>query len=82
MNKQEAIARFVTEERLLGQEDLDLKSDDNLLTSGLVDSLSIMRLVAFIEEEFATEVPPEDITIENFLTIQHILDYLETRIPT
>ena len=67
---------------LLGQEDLDLKSDDNLLTSGLVDSLSIMRLVAFIEEEFATEVPPEDITIENFLTIQHILDYLETRIPT
>jgi len=45
-----------------------LSDDDDLLTSGLVDSLGMMSLVAFIEEQFGVAVPPEDVTLETFST--------------
>ena len=76
MFPQAKLKQYMTEELLVGQEDIDLQEDDNLLLGGLIDSLGIMRLITFIEEEFQVEVQPEDVTIENFSTINIIADYL------
>ena len=76
----DTIRDYITEELLFGQDDPGLGDDDNLLLSGLLDSLGIMRLVAFLEEEFSTDVPPQDVTIEHFMTISHIARYLENRL--
>jgi len=73
------IRDYIAEELLFGQGEAP-QDDDNLLTTGLVDSLGIMRLVTFIEEAFGTAVPPEDVIIEHFLTIGHITRYLDGRI--
>jgi acyl carrier protein len=75
----ETLVRYVGQELLDGSSGANLKADDNLLTSGLIDSLGIIRLVNFIEDAFDIEVRPEDITIENFRTIHVIAEYLETR---
>jgi acyl carrier protein len=66
----------MTKELLADQDDIDIQEDDNLLLSGLIDSLGIMRLITFIEQEFQVKVQPEDVTIENFSTIKIISDYL------
>lgn len=50
--------------------------DEDLLLSGLLDSLGVMALVAFIEKSQAAPVPPGDITIENFSTLDAIVAYL------
>ena len=73
----EALINYITGELLNGQNHLG--DDDNLLTSGLIDSLGMMRLVAFIEETFQTAVPPQDVTIDNFRTVALIATYVETR---
>lgn len=52
---------------------------DDLLGSGLVDSLGMMRLIQFIETEFHVSIPPEDMTIENFMTIDHICNYVRNK---
>ena len=75
----EVLKKYVTKELLNGRANQQLNNDDNILTTGLIDSLGIMRLVAFIEEEFSTQVPPEDVTIDNFRTIGHIANYLQER---
>lgn len=51
-------------------------ADDDLLGSGLVDSLGVMRLVRFVEERYGVAVPPADVTIENFNTARTIASYL------
>lgn len=51
--------------------------DEELLLSGLLDSLGVMALVSFIEETRGTRIPPEDVTLENFTSIKTILAYLE-----
>lgn len=57
----------------------DIGDDDDLLGSGLVDSVGMISLVLFIEEEFQLAVPPEHVTIENFLSINAIDAYVRRR---
>lgn len=54
--------------------------DDNtgLFSSGLIDSLSVMDLVCFVEGEIGQAVPPADITLENFDSIARIVAFAHT----
>ena len=43
--------------------------DDPLLQSGVVDSLGILEIVGFLGDEFGIEVTDEELTPENFATV-------------
>jgi acyl carrier protein len=51
--------------------------DQDLLLSGLLDSLSVMTLVSHLEAQRGMQIPPQDITLENFESVDKICDYLE-----
>ncbi len=57
-------------------EDPDEEIDDNtpLMSSGLIDSLSIVSLVAFIDKKYGIKIPDEKGTVENFETVTKIID--------
>ena len=67
---------FILRELLGGA---DVEDQDDLLLSGLVDSMGIMRLVSFIEDESGQSVPPEDVIIDNFSSIATITGYVQRR---
>lgn len=71
------IIDYIKQQLLSGQVDIDLSPEEDLLGSGLIDSLGMIQLLAFIEERFEVKVPPQDMTIENFMTVGAIGDYLE-----
>ena len=71
------ITQFIVQELLKKPQGYMLAMNDELLISGLIDSLGIMLLVSFIAEQFDYEVPPHDVTIENFSTIQILTNYLK-----
>lgn len=68
------LLQFIIEELLDGEQ---IESDENLLADGVVDSLGMMRLVAFVQERVGTNIPPQDLTLENFRTVDAISSYLE-----
>lgn len=74
---QEKIIKYIEEE--LSSEDLDdgIEVTEDLLGSGILDSLGMMKLLSFIEEEFNCKVLPEEMVIENFMTVSHIMNYLK-----
>ncbi len=69
------LSRFVTD--VLLEDDELVSIDEDLLAEDMVDSLGMMRLVAFIEQRLGYKVPPGDLTVENFRTIAVIGAYLE-----
>ena len=73
----QAIVDFIHQELLNGLTPVDENSE--LLVSQLIDSLGVMRLVAFIEETFETTIPAQDLTLENFSTINTITHYLASQ---
>lgn len=52
---------------------------EELLLSGLLDSLSVMSLVSFIEKTYELQVPFEDVLIEHFESVSAIGSYLDRR---
>ncbi len=73
------LIEFIQQQILGGDTEIALSPEDDLLGSGLVDSMSMMKLITFIEDKFELLIPPQDMTIENFMTIGHIQEYLERR---
>jgi len=57
-------------------EDPDEEIDETtpLISSGLIDSLSIVSLVAFIDKKFGVKIPDEKGVVENFETINKIIE--------
>ena len=58
--------------------EVELKYDDDILNTGLVDSIGVIKLITFIEEEFGLKVPPEEMVIENFISVAAIERFLES----
>ena len=56
-----------------------IEPDQDLLLSGLLDSLNVVRLVAWLETCCGFSIPPEDVLIEHFGTLNCIVAYLHTR---
>ena len=73
----DALIRYLTEEILEAGETIG--ADDELLMSGKVDSINVMRLVAFVEYTFGVEVPAEDVTLETFQSVTAIATYVSQK---
>lgn len=75
MSTQSILTNYIQEEFVRGRRELNV--DDDLLSSGVLNSLGILKLVSFIEERFDIRVPDEDIVFENFQSIDCLSAYLE-----
>lgn len=75
MSRESVLLEYIKQELLRGRK-ADLKIDDDLLSNGIIDSLGILQLVAFIEERFHIQVPDEDVVFENFQSVKVLSDYL------
>ncbi|MEM8711544.1 MAG: phosphopantetheine-binding protein [Planctomycetota bacterium] len=69
------IRQFIQRELLL-DETAVIESDQDLLLSETLDSLSVTRLVQYLETEMGVSIPPEDVTLENFQTLERIHGYV------
>lgn len=75
---QNAIKEFIQTELAVGLT-RDIAPDEDLFTSGILDSLAILQLVMFIEEQFGVEVPDGDVVFENFHSVAAIQEYINGR---
>jgi acyl carrier protein len=72
LSNKELIRKFVLQKLAKKAIQMDVNDQDNLITTGVIDSLAVMQLVAFIEESFSIKVKDEDIVPENFESIEAI----------
>ena len=77
METQDKLITYINTELLNGR--TTVYPEEDLLGAGMLDSMAMMWLITFIEEDFALKIPPEDLTIENFRTVEAIDAYLKRR---
>ncbi len=73
------LLKFVNEQLPIDREDQQISAQDDLLGGSILDSLGMMKLILYIENEFDIKVPPEDMTIENFINIETICGYIKNK---
>lgn len=73
------INAYISNELISRPELLPLDNDTQLLESGILDSLSLMRLLVFVEEEFSISMDDFELLPENFNTVNAICAYIRSR---
>ena len=63
-------------ENLLFAEAFPHADDASFLGEGIVDSVGVMELVAFVNTQFGVTVEPQEITPENFDSVQRLGDFI------
>jgi len=66
---QEQIQHYIQDELNDG---IAFERDTNLIQQGLIDSMGVMKLIVFLEKRFGIDIELEEITAENFETLDHI----------
>jgi len=56
--------------------DLKISAETKLISSGIIDSFSLVALQAFIEREFGKNVPPQRITPQTFDSVRQMVDII------
>jgi acyl carrier protein len=74
-NYESALTDFIKQELLHGRP-APISQDQDLLSAGIIDSLGILRMVAFIENQFGVRVPDEDVVFENFQNVSAMVRYI------
>lgn len=74
------VARFLSEEFAP-----DIKADEfdenmNLVDFGIIDSLGVLKLVAWLESDFDIVIQPEELNVEQFSTLGVITQFVEDKL--
>ena len=76
MDRKAVLSEYIKND-LIHNRNAQLSEDEDLLSAGILDSLSILQLVAFMEKTFGINVPDEDVVFENFNSLKTMVDYLQ-----
>ena len=73
------IKKFILDHFLCGEG--DIKEGESLFASGIVDSLRLVELIAFIEKTFAVTMKMSEVTVKNFDTLENIEKLIRSKSP-
>lgn len=77
--KYQEIEGFIVNELQAGTGLESLRPNEDLLAADLIDSLGIMALVTFLEERYGVSVSDDQLTPENFQSIEKIAAFVDRR---
>lgn len=72
-----AVLKDYIKDEFLRNPNAQLDENEDLIGTGILDSLGILRLVAYIEDTFGIEVPDEEVIYENFHSLTAMESYLK-----
>lgn len=75
------IRKFILDKFPLARKQ-QVQDSDPLLESGVLDSLGVLDLVSFVEQEYSVHVADDELTPENFQTIDRIAAFIESKSST
>lgn len=74
------IRQFILQNLYFSQ-DNSLTDEASFLETGVVDSMGVMELVAFVESEYGLQVAPQEIVVENFDSIAKLGAFVRKKVP-
>ena len=64
-----SLGSFFVQEEAGREKAVAVTPDTDIIGQGLVDSLGIFKLIAYVEESFHVTIEPEEVLLENFQTL-------------
>jgi acyl carrier protein len=79
MDTAASIKSYIRDELLIA--DGTSLQDDTPLWGGVIDSVGLMQLITFIEEQFGVEIQDDELTSAHFGTVADIAALVDRKVP-
>jgi acyl carrier protein len=79
MNAAETVRTFIIDQFLFGEDD-GFKDETSFLETGMIDSMGIMELVAFLEKTFQIKIEDQELVPRNLDSLNQIQAFLKFKI--
>ncbi|BCJ94150.1 hypothetical protein acsn021_17190 [Anaerocolumna cellulosilytica] len=77
MNEKQLLKSFLQKDIFFSDE--DFADNQQLIDSGMIDSISIVKVIIFMEKNFGISFKEEDMDPENFETLQAMVKTIESK---
>ncbi|MGD9972528.1 MAG: acyl carrier protein [Desulfatirhabdiaceae bacterium] len=57
-----------------------LSDDDSFFENGIIDSVGVLELVAFLEETFNMTIDDHELTLENLDSVNRLMSFIQSKI--
>lgn len=74
--REQQLADYIRQ-NLLADPTREITYDEPLITSGLMDSFSLIEVLAFIEDEWGVFIPDQEATVKQCDTVRKIMAVVE-----
>ncbi len=74
----EKLVKFINAEVSVSPD--PIVADTDLLLTGAVDSLGVVRVTQWLEDELGFEVDPVEVTLDNFQTVDKMVAYASAKV--
>ena len=72
------IRQYIAENLLFSETGYEYDDQASFLEQGILDSMGVMELVHFVEEAFGVKVADDDLTPDNFDSVERLAAYVES----
>ena len=72
------LQKYIEDEILMGKK-RSVSVDQSLMGSGILDSVRLLQLIAFIEKQFGILISDAEMVADNFRTIARIASVIESK---
>jgi len=69
----ERVKTFLLNEYLPGEDPAALTDTTALMTTGILDSIAVLKVVTFLENDFGVTIEPNEAVIDNLNTVSDIV---------
>jgi acyl carrier protein len=74
-----ALKDFILKEFLPDEDPDELQWDTELVSTGILDSVSTLRVIAFVEERYAVEIQAHEANIQNLNSIAAMAELVRSK---
>ncbi|GAB4293313.1 MAG: hypothetical protein Kow0098_14090 [Ignavibacteriaceae bacterium] len=75
----EIVKQYLLSEFFEGENANELTDDTQLISGGILDSISTLQLVSFLEEQFKIEFHPSEVDQDNLNSISKIANFIKSK---
>lgn len=80
MNTRQLIRGFIRENFLKKDRRKNFSDETSFIDGGIIDSVGVLELVAFLEETFKFRVEDEELVPENLDSIDRLVKYVDSKL--
>lgn len=80
MEIENKIKSYIAKNLLFSGDEFKYSNDVSFLEEGIVDSLGVMELVSFVEDQFGVTVDDQEITPDNFDSVSKLAVYVQSKL--